>query len=129
MQDTKPLHEASSKDYNDLTARALNDNQIISSNIIDATLRVRQPHLEDEDSWRFSWGKNAITANITDPEFMEKVRSGEEEFRAGDVLRVRLRIEEHQKGRNITKKHFIDEVLSHEGLRSLPTGGTTQPPT
>jgi hypothetical protein len=87
---------------------------MVSTNTVEATLRVRQPHLESDDSWRFSWGRNSITAKVADGDFMAKVRTGEQEFRAGDMLRVKMRIEEQQRGKNITKKHYIDEVLLHE---------------
>jgi hypothetical protein len=104
----------SSEDYKNIISAPINDNQPITVNIIDATLRVRQPHLDGEDSWKFTWGRNRITAQVRDRPFMEKVRSGEEEFRSGDILRVKLRIEEQQRGKNITKHHYIDEVLHKE---------------
>lgn len=110
-QDEDALASATSEDYADITAKPINDNQPLTANIIDVTLRVRQPHLDGEDSWKFSWGRNRITAQVRDKGFMEKVRTGEEEFRAGDLLRVRMRIEEQQKGKNVTKRHFIEEVL------------------
>lgn len=113
-QQEQRLLSATSENYTTIIARPLNDNQPLTVNTIEATLRVRQPHLEGADSWKFAWGKNRITAQVRDKDFMEKVRAGAEEFRSGDVLRVRLRIEEQQKGKNITKHHYIDEVLTKD---------------
>jgi hypothetical protein len=115
-QDRQPLYATASSQYPSIASNPLSDIQPINTNTIEATLRVRQPHLDGEDSWRFSWGRNVITAKVEDQAFMEKVNSGAESFRAGDQLRVKLRIEEQQKGKNITKKHFIDEVLRHEHI-------------
>lgn len=113
-QDEQKLLSASSENYPAITARPMNDNQPLTVNTIEATLRVRQPHLDGEDSWKFAWGRNRITAQVRDKGFMEKVRAGEEEFRSGDVLRVRMRIEEQQKGKNVTKHHYIEEVLTRD---------------
>jgi hypothetical protein len=110
-QDKQKLLTINSESYAAITARPITDNQPITVNTIEATLRVRQPHLDGENSWKFSWGRNRISAQLKDRAFMEKVQAGEEEFRAGDVLRVKLRIEEQQKGKNVTKQHYIDEVL------------------
>ena len=97
-QDEEALASATSETYPAITAKPINDNQPLTANTIDVTLRVRQPHLDGENSWKFSWGRNRITAQVRDKGFMEKVRTGEEEFRSGDLLRVRMRIEEQQKG-------------------------------
>lgn len=110
-QERQSLLETDSDSYAAITARPINDNQPLTVSTIDATLRVRQPHLDGEDSWKFTWGQNRITAQVQDSAFMEKVRAGSEEFRAGDILRVRLRIEELQRGKNVTKHHYIEEVL------------------
>ena len=111
-QKEENLLSAASENYTAITARPMNDNQPITVNTIEATMRVRQPHLDGADSWKFTWGRNRITAQVRDKGFIEKVRAGVEEFRSGDVLRVRLRIEEQQKGKNVTKHHYIEEVLT-----------------
>ena len=111
-QDDEKLLYAASNSYPAITARPLNDNDPRTVNTIEATLRVRQPHLDGENSWKFAWGRNQITAQVKDKDFMDKVRAGVEEFRSGDVLRVRLRIDEQQKGKNVTKRHYIEEVLT-----------------
>lgn len=113
-QDDEELLTTASENYAAITARPMKDSEPVNVNVIDATLRVRQPHLDGDDSWKFAWGRNRITAQVQDKDFMEKVRTGEEEFRAGDVLRVRMRIEEQQKGKNVTKRHYIEEVLTKD---------------
>lgn len=113
-QDRQKLLATTSDSYSAITAQPIKDIQPLTVNTIEATLRVRQPHLEGEDSWKFAWGRNSITAQVQDKAFMEQVRTGERDFRAGDVLRVKLRIEEQQRGKNVTKRHYIDEVLHEE---------------
>lgn len=108
------LLESSSEKYPEITSRPINDNSPITKNTIDVTLRVKQPHLDGGNSWKFDWGRNRITAEVRDKAFMDKVRSGQEEFRSGDILRVRMSIEEQQKGKNVTKRHYIDEVLNRD---------------
>jgi hypothetical protein len=114
LEEEKKLLESSSEEYPEITAKPINDNNVLNSNTIDATLRVKQPHLDGENSWKFDWGRNRITAEIRDKSFMDKVRSRQEEFRSGDLLRVKLRIEEQQKGRNVMKKHYIEEIIGRE---------------
>jgi hypothetical protein len=114
QQEDRKLLTTDSTSYLAIAARPVNDDEPLTVNSIEATLRVRQPHLDGEDSWKFGWGRNSITAQIKDRAFMEKVHAGVEEFRAGDVLRVKLRIEEQQRGKNVTKRHYIDEVLRKE---------------
>lgn len=114
QQEDRKLLTTDSKSYPAIAARPMNDNEPLTVNSIEATLRVRQPHLDGEDSWKFGWGRNSITAQVMDRAFMSKVRAGVEEFRSGDLLRVKLRIEEQQRGKNVTKRHYIDEVLRKE---------------
>ncbi len=113
-QDHKEVLATASESYPSIAARVANDNTPLTVNTIEATLRVAQPHLDGEDSWRFKWGPNRITAKVTDNAFMQKVRAREETFATGDLLRVKLRIEEQQKGKKVTKQHFIDEVIRKE---------------
>jgi len=110
--DKKILHQTTSDNYNDFTVKYINDNEPVNISIIEATLKVKKPDLEDDNSWRFWWGRNVITAQLADADFMQKVRAGTEDFRSGDVFVVKLRIEERQKRKNLTKKHYIDEIIS-----------------
>ena len=114
IENKKILHKISSDEYGVVTVTPSSEDSFIDQQVVEATLRVRKANLADTHSWEFAWGSNRIRASISDDVFMAKVLSGDQEFRAGDELRVKLRIEEHRKGKNITTKHFIDEVLSHK---------------
>lgn len=110
-QNHKQLYDADSVIYDDLTFRHSNDNAIVEANTIFATLKVRKIDLESGISWRFRWGDTEIAAEITDRDFMQQVREGSEVFRNGDLIRARLRIEEHRKGKNIRTKYIIEEIM------------------
>jgi hypothetical protein len=60
QQDERPLLSTASEQYPSIASRVLNDNQPVNTSTIEATLRVRQPHLEGEGSWRFSWVLSAL---------------------------------------------------------------------
>jgi hypothetical protein len=77
-------------------------------------LKVVAPVFEGKAQWRFSRGKNTITATVLDADFLAKVQTGQESFRAGDILKVRLRSQQQRVGDEIKDYHFVEEVLSHE---------------
>lgn len=82
-------------------------------------LKVVAPVFEGNGMWRFSRGRNTITASIDDPKFLADVQTGHESFRAGDILKVRLRSSQERLGDSIKDHHVVVEVLSHE----RPDGG------
>ncbi len=114
IENKKLLYKTSSDEYNVVTVKPSSEDSFIDQQVVEATLRVRKANLADTHSWEFAWRNVRIRASIADSDFMEQVLSGGQEFRAGDELRVRLRIEEHRKGKNIMTKYFIDEVLNHK---------------
>lgn len=115
-QNQRPLYEAESSIYDDLAFRHFNDNDVVEANTVSATLKVRKIDLESGSSWRFRWADTEIAAEIMDTDFMRQVRDGSAIFRNGDLIRVKLRIEEHRRGKNIRTKYFIDEIIDRVRL-------------
>lgn len=81
-------------------------------------LKVVAPVLEGNGAWRFSTGRNTITATVADPDFLADVQNGQESFRAGDILTVRLKSVQERIGTTIKDNHTIEKVISHERLRA-----------
>jgi hypothetical protein len=88
-------------------------------NVSEVYLKVISPVFEGSAAWRFSRGRNIITATVADPDFLSNVQTGQESFRAGDILRVRLRSIQEKVGNKIRDHHVLEEVLSHEGPGDL----------
>lgn len=81
---------------------------------VEVLLKVVAPVFEGNGLWRFSRGRNTITAAIGDPKFLAEVQSGRQSFRAGDILRVRLTSNQERIGDKIKEHHTIVEVMGQE---------------
>lgn len=68
----------------------------------------------DDRQWRLSDGDRTFSASMSDAAFMERVRSRDEVFAAGDVLRVRLHVQQSldPDGTLHTSRH-VEQVLAH----------------
>jgi hypothetical protein len=78
---------------------------------IDALLEVIAPVFEGEGVWRFRYGRRPLTARLTDDSYRQQVAEGQESFRHGDSLKVRLKTVQEKVGNKISTKHFITKVL------------------
>ncbi len=77
---------------------------------IEAILDVVSPVLEGEAMWKFKYGRMPITAKVTDENYRRKVLDGNESFRHGDRLRVRLKTTQELVGKKVITKHFVTKV-------------------
>ena len=55
---------------------------------------IKSPVFEGNARWKFIWKSHTILADISDEDFMERVRAGNEAFAAGDRLEVDLVVHE-----------------------------------
>src|SRR5262249_22332080 len=78
---------------------------------IDAIVEVVAPVLQGEGMWRVSYGRMFITAKLLDDAYRKRVEGGEESFRHGDLLKVRLRTVQERLGGRVVTRHFIVKVL------------------
>jgi hypothetical protein len=78
---------------------------------IDAILEVLAPVLEGDGVWRFKFGRMKLTAKLLDEGYRQKVLEGQESFRHGDRLRVRLKTVQERVGEKISTKHQITRVV------------------
>jgi hypothetical protein len=78
---------------------------------IEAILEVIAPVFEGEGVWRFKFGRMSLTARLTDDAYRQQVADGQESFRHGDRLRVRLKSVQEKVGDKVTTEHFITKVI------------------
>lgn len=80
----------------------------------EALLQVSRPVLEGDYVWHVSEFGTPLSAKMLDSEFRNRVESGNVQFAAGDVLRVRLKCKPRmtERGR-LTADFEIEEVLEH----------------
>jgi hypothetical protein len=78
---------------------------------IDAIVEVVAPVFQGQGMWRFRYGRMFLTAKLLDDEYRERVEGGQESFRRGDLLKVRLRTEQERIGGRVATRHFIVKVL------------------
>src|SRR5262249_5248145 len=82
---------------------------------IDAIVEVVAPVFQGQGMWRFRYGRTFLTATLLDEEFLQKVRSREESFRHGDLLKVRLKTVQERVGGRVVTRHSIVKVLERLG--------------
>jgi len=82
---------------------------------IDAIVEVVAPVFQGQGMWRFRYGRTFLTATLFDEEFLQKVRSREESFRHGDLLKVRLKTVQERVGGRVVTRHSIVKVLERLG--------------
>jgi hypothetical protein len=78
---------------------------------IEVIVEVVAPVLEGEGVWRFKYGRMTLTAKLMDENYREKVQIGQESFRHGDRLRVKLKTIQEKLGDKLSTKHYITKVL------------------
>lgn len=88
------------------------DGEILLDREIESVLTLAQATLEGNYKWRFSEGDNTITASLDDPVFRARIATGEA-FRQGDMLRVRMRVVQTQRGNKLHIERTVLKVLDH----------------
>lgn len=78
---------------------------------IDAIVEVVAPVFQGQGMWRFRYGRMFLTAKLLDDEYRERVEGGQESFRRGDLLKVRIRTEQERIRGRVATRHFIVKVL------------------
>jgi hypothetical protein len=109
VKGTRKIATYSARELGQLGPIRPNDRAIESE--IEAIAEVVSPVLDGEGIWRFKYGNMRLKAKLTDEKYREKVASGEESFRHGDRLRVRLKTVQENVGDRISTKHFVTKVI------------------
>ncbi|MDQ6988492.1 MAG: hypothetical protein Q9M19_01320 [Mariprofundaceae bacterium] len=77
------------------------------------SLMVEAPVFKDGNKWRFSDATGSFHAAIRDKRFIAEVDAGKP-FAKGDMMRVRMRIYQCQKGEKLVGEKEILEVIEHK---------------
>jgi hypothetical protein len=62
------------------------------------------------NKWRFSDGQHTFAAAIEDRDFIERVNSGSESFRSGDMLRCKVLVDQTLRGDLLHTEYTVTEV-------------------
>jgi hypothetical protein len=71
--------------------RAIKPTESPTKDEADAIVEVVTPVLQGKRMWRLRHGHEYLSAKLLDDEYRQRVEAGEESFRRGDLLKVRLR--------------------------------------
>lgn len=85
----------------------------ILDNVREELLHILNIAFKNANKWRFGMGEMSFFATMSDAAFLQRVENGEESFRAGDILRVRLRKRQSRLGMSIHTEYTVEEVLEH----------------
>lgn len=80
----------------------------------EANLSLVSLSFKEGNQWRVHDGSTNIGVYVEDQAFLDKVNSNEVSFSKGDVLRVRLRVEQDESPTgDLKNSYFIESVLDH----------------
>jgi len=76
-------------------------------------LEIVSVSFPEGSKWRFTDGAKTFHAALDDEAFLERIESGVEAFRKGDMLRCRMRIIQTQRADGLHSEYRVVEVLEH----------------
>jgi hypothetical protein len=85
---------------------------------------------KEDNKWRLNDGNNAISASISDEEFLQKVDSNQISFSKGDILLCDVKVIQKQTDQGLKTEYTVIRVLEHRpAVRQLPLpfGGIVGP--
>lgn len=87
---------------------------------VDTRVSIVVANFQPGNKWRVSDGSRTIYVAMEDPNFVRAVQTGQEAFRKGDILYVRLRTRQWIEGEDLRAEHSIVKVERHEpGPRNM----------
>lgn len=89
------------------------ENELLQDKTEPANLQVVSVSFRDDNKWRFSDGTNAFYAAVTDDAFLNKVRTAEKSFAAGDILTVMLRKRQWLEAETMKSEYEVVQVTDH----------------
>lgn len=95
--------------------QAAGDADVVSDSVSEKVLlQVESAVFKDGNKWRFHDGANAFFAEITDPDFLQRIESGEERFGKGDVVIVDLRRVQTIGDNGLKLEYTVVRVRDHQ---------------
>lgn len=89
------------------------DEEQLVDDVSEIALQLVSVSFKGDNKWRFSTGDAPFYATISDTAFLNRVNSGMESFRAGDILIAKLRKKQYRSGESIRSEHDVEEVMEH----------------
>lgn len=92
---------------------------------LEMVVSITAPVFIPGNKWRLSDGQQSFHATIEDEPFLERVDQGIEFFRAGDMLRCRMRLVQSQREGSLHTEYVVAEVYEHiPRVPQLPLEGS-----
>ena len=87
---------------------------------VDTRVSIVMASFQQGNKWRVSDGSRTIFVSLEDPAFVHGVQTGQEAFRKGDILNVRLQTRQWVEGDELKAEFSIIKVHKHEpGPRNM----------
>lgn len=85
----------------------------LPSYVYEANVSVVKLSFKETNKWTVFDGKNTINVRVEDAAFLKRVDESEASFSKGDILRVRMRIDQAETSTGLKSEYAIEEVLEH----------------
>lgn len=93
---------------------AASEADVVSDTVSEAVLlQIESAVFKDENKWRFGDGATSFFAEISDPDFLARINSGDERFGKGDVLVVDLRRVQSISDSGLKLEYTVVKVREH----------------
>lgn len=100
---------------------AASEADVVSDTVISGVLlQIESAVFKDDNKWRFSDGATPFFAEISDPDFLARINSGDERFGKGDVLVVDLRRTQSISDTGLKTELAVEKVLEHRAPLQRP---------
>lgn len=86
--------------------------EVLSEQNVEMSLQLVSISFRDDNKWRFSDGNTVFYATVSDPVFLQQVKSNEP-FASGDILMASLRRTQSLVGDSIKTDYTLTKVLEH----------------
>ncbi|CUJ80717.1 MULTISPECIES: hypothetical protein [Achromobacter] len=86
--------------------------EVLSEQDVEMNLQLVSISFRDDNKWRFSDGSTVFYATVSDPLFLQQVKSNEP-FASGDILKASLRRTQSLVGDTMKTDYTLTKVLEH----------------
>jgi ASC-1-like (ASCH) protein len=68
---------------------------------------------KEANKWAVFDGKNTISVNVEDEDFLRRIDQSDVSFSKGDILHVKMRIDQSETSTGLKTEHTIEKVIEH----------------
>lgn len=110
--DTNPIQEIEKEQIEFFDAPKLEE-ELIDQSEIEANLQIINISFLENGKWRFSDGNATFYAEISDADFVGKIKNNEEVFAKDDILKVKMDRKQYLSDGAIKTDYEITKILNH----------------